>query len=62
MFGGRPVNDPVFFLFVGYVLGAVLGLLAGLDIMVRAGRAGARVTSRRQALGWLLGNPGEAEK
>ncbi|HUV34645.1 MAG TPA: hypothetical protein VMW22_06910 [Candidatus Desulfaltia sp.] len=55
------MNDPIVYVFLGYVVGVVLGLLGGLDAMVRAGRAGAKVTTRRQALRWLLGVPEKAE-
>lgn len=55
------MSDPIVYIFIGYVAGVALGLLAGLDAMARAGRAGAMVTSRREAARWLLGTPEEAE-
>ncbi|MFH2110981.1 MAG: hypothetical protein ABIJ47_06955 [Candidatus Bathyarchaeota archaeon] len=55
------MSDPLVFLFVGYVVGVVLGLLAGWDALLRAGKAGVIVTTRRDAARWLLGNPGEDE-
>ena len=59
---GDPMIDPLVFLFVGYVVGVALGLLAGVDALLRAGRAGARVTTwRRAASWWFWRNPEEAE-
>lgn len=55
------MNEPLVYMFAGYVVGVVLGLLAGWDALLRAGRAGVHVTSRREAARWLLCNRGEAE-
>ena len=56
------MSDPLLYLFLGYVAGVALGLLAGLDLVVRAGKAGAVVTSRWEAARWLLGTPEEEEE
>ncbi|MFH2109961.1 MAG: hypothetical protein ABIJ47_01745 [Candidatus Bathyarchaeota archaeon] len=46
----------------GFMLAMILGIMAALDALVRAGRAGVRVTTwRRAASWWFWRNPEEAE-
>jgi len=56
------MSDPIVYAYMGYLVGVALGLLAGLDAVVRVCRAGVRVTSRREAARWLLGFPVETEE
>ncbi|MFH2111888.1 MAG: hypothetical protein ABIJ47_11590 [Candidatus Bathyarchaeota archaeon] len=55
------MSDPFVSAAMGFALGLALGLVGGLDALLRAGRAGAVITTKRQAVRWLLGNPEEAE-